>query len=379
MMKNKMLSNSKIQIKNNNSLSNKNKDDPKYIKFFKNLVKNPVVIKNLIVFKSIYDEFIMIYQDENSSIVSYNLVDYKKLIEIKNSNKYINEIKYYLDKSYKRDLVVIISMERNNIKLWNANTWDLILNIDYKIGNFYLNLNSICFLKNKNNIYLVASCVNLPDIQLIHIYDLNGNKVKEINDTKSKSNYVDTFYDTNFSKSYIIIATNDDIRAIDYEENKIFKKYISIEGKSKVINIKLNEKQKQALHINGNYTIKQEIPLKGPIERVIIKEYSNITKLFAAENDGFVRIWNFHDGNLLSEINISKSKVYDICLWDDEHLFAGYGGGIKLVDLKNNKIIKNFEEKGEARSIVTIDYHKFGKCLIIENYKGIFLWINKYS
>ena len=379
MIKNKMLSNSKIQIKNNNSLSNKNKDDPKYIKFFKNLVKNPVVIKNLIVFKSIYDEFIMIYQDENSSIVSYNLVDYKKLIEIKNSNKYINEIKYYLDESYKRDLVVIISMERNNIKLWNANTWDLILNIDYKIGNFYLNLNSICFLKNKNNIYLVASCVNLPDIQLIHIYDLNGNKVKEINDTKSKSNYVDTFYDTNFSKSYIIIATNDDIRAIDYEENKIFKKYISIEGKSKVINIKLNEKQKQALHINGNYTIKQEIPLKGPIERVIIKKYSNITKLFAAENDGFVRIWNFHDGNLLSEINISKSKVYDICLWDDEQLFAGYGGGIKLVDLKNNKIIKNFEEKGEARSIVTIDYHKFGKCLIIENYKGIFLWINKYS
>ena len=273
-----------------------------------------MVIKNLIVFKSIYDEFIMIYQDENSSIVSYNLLDYKKLIEIKNLNIYINEIKYYLDKSYKRDLVVIISMKRNNIKLWNANTWDLILNIDYKIGNFYLNINSICFLKNKNNIYLVASCVHLPDIQLIHIYDLNGNKVKEINDTKSKSNYVDTFYDTNFSKSYIIIATNDDIRAIDYEENKIFKKYISIEGKSKVINIKLNEKQKQALNIIGNYTIKQEIPLKGPIERVIIKEYSNITKLFAAENDGFVRIWNFHDGNLLSEINISKYKVYDICL-----------------------------------------------------------------
>ena len=375
-----MSSNSKNQIGNNYSLSNKNKDNPKYIKFFKNLVKNPLNVKNLIIFKSIYNEFIMIYQDENRSIVSYNLEDYKKIIEIKNSNKYINEINYYLDKSYKRDLVVEISMERNNIKLWNANIWELILNINYNIGNFYLNINSICFLKYKNNIYLVASCVNLPNTQLIHIYDLKGNKVKEINDTKSKSYYVDTFYDNKFSKSYIIIATNDDIRAIDYEKNKIFKKYISIEGKSKVINIKLTDKQKQILHINDdNFRIKQEIPLKGPPERIIIKEYSNITKLFAAENDGFVRIWNFHDGNLLSKINISKSKAFDICLWDDEYLFAGHGGGVKLVDLKNNKIIKNFDEKGEARKIVTIDYHKFGKCLIIENFNGIFLWINKFS
>ena len=377
-----MLSNSKIQIKNNNSLSNKNKDNPKNIKFFKNLVKNPIIIKNLIVFKSIYNEFIMIYKDANGSIVSYNLEDDKIIIEIKNSNKYINEIKYYLDKSNKRDLVVIISMERNNIKLWNANTWELILNIDYKIGNYYLNIDSICFLKNKNNIYLVASSVNMPNTQLIHIYDLNGNKVKELNDTKSKSYYVDTFYDTHFSKSYIIISTNDDIRAIDYDNNKIFKKYISIEGKSKVINIniKLTDKQKQALHINNdNYKIKKEIPLKGPTERVIIQEYNNITKLFAAENDGFVRIWNFHTGNLLSEINISKSKVFDICLWDDGHLFAGYCGGVKLVDLKNNKIIKNFHDKGEGKKIVTIDYHKFGKCLITENYKGIFLWINKFS
>ena len=375
-----MSSNSKNQIGNNYSLSNKNKDNPKYIKFFKNLVKNPLNVKNLIIFKSIYNEFIMIYQNENRSIVSYNLEDYKKIIEIKNSNKYINEINYYLDKSYKRDLVVEISMERNNIKLWNANIWELILNINYNIGNFYLNINSICFLKYKNNIYIVASCVNLPNTQLIHIYDLKGNKVKEINDTKSKSYYVDTFYDNKFSKSYIIIATNDDIRAIDYEKNKIFKKYISIEGKSKVINIKLTDKQKQILHINDdNFRIKQEIPLKGPPERIIIKEYSNITKLFAAENDGFVRIWNFHDGNLLSKINISKSKAFDICLWDDEYLFAGHGGGVKLVDLKNNKIIKNFDEKGEARKIVTIDCRKFGKFLMIENFNGIFLWINKFS
>ena len=367
MIKNKILSNNKNQIKNNKTLSNKN--NPNNIKFFKNLVENSSCIKNLIVFKSIYNEFIMIYQDNYNSMVSYNLVDYKKIIEIKNSNKFFYEIKYYLDKFYKRDLVATIGI--NNIKLWNANIWELILNINHGNINFFTDINSICFLKNKNNIYLVASCVKLPKPQLIHIYKLSGKKVREIKESKYKLYYVDTFYDSNFSKSYIIIATNDDIRAIDYEKNKIFQKYISIEGKSKVVNIKLNN--------NDNFRIKKEIPLKGPTERIIIKEYSNITKLFAAENDGFVRIWNFHNGNLLSEINISKSKVFDICLWDDEYLFAGYGGGVKLIDLKSNKTMRGFRETGEARNIVAIDYHKFGKCLLIENHKGIFLWINKFS
>jgi hypothetical protein len=83
-------------------------------------------------------------------------------------------------------------------------------------------------MENKNTFYLVASGVNLPSTQLIHIYDLNGNKIKEINDEKTKLTCVETFYDISTSKSFIILATNDDIRAIDYEINKIYKKYISI-------------------------------------------------------------------------------------------------------------------------------------------------------
>ena len=56
MKKNKKLSNNKNQMKSNETLSNKN--NPKNIKFFKNLVENSSCVKNLIVFKSIYNEFI---------------------------------------------------------------------------------------------------------------------------------------------------------------------------------------------------------------------------------------------------------------------------------------------------------------------------------
>ena len=114
-------------------------------------------------------------------------------------------------------------------------------------------------------------------------------------------------------------------------------------------------------------------------KRIIVKAYNDITKIFAAENERFVRIWNFHTDNLLNSINISKRSAFDICLWDNGHLFAGYSGGFKLVDIKNNKIIKNFDEKGEARGLALIGLEKYGKCLLTENFKGINLWINKFA
>ena len=361
-----------------NTSSKINKSDPKNLKFFKNLVgdnfHNPV----LIVFQSIYNELIMIYRNNKRSIILYSLTDFKIITEIKNSQKYINEMRYYFDKFNKRDLLASIEMNQNNIKLWNINTWELIVDINYNIGNFFLNINSINFLENKDTFYLVASSINIPNHQLIHIYDLNGTKIKEINDPKSKSSCVETFYDTKTFKNYIIIATNDDIRAIDYQQNKIFKKYISVEGKSKVINEILPDSIRQRLPDNITH-IKKEIPLKGPTHRIIVNNYNNITKIFAAENDGFVRIWNFHTGNLLSSISISKPHVFDICLWDEGLLLAGHNGGVKLIDLKNNKIIKNLDEIGEGRGLAVIEYKQYGKCLITENLKGLNLWINKYA
>ena len=91
-----------------------------------------------------------------------------------------------------------------------------IIDKNHKIGNFFHNINSINFLESKNTFYPVASTINIPNTQLIHIYDLNGTKIKEINGQKSKSTYIETFYDANNFKSYyIIITTNEDIRSID--------------------------------------------------------------------------------------------------------------------------------------------------------------------
>ena len=79
---------SKTIIKNNNNI--------KELKMFKQIMKEENI--NLIVFNSIYDLILLVFVGKKTSVVAYNLIDNKKLFEIKNANETINELKHYLDK-----------------------------------------------------------------------------------------------------------------------------------------------------------------------------------------------------------------------------------------------------------------------------------------
>ena len=54
----------------------------------------------------------------------------KKKCEIKNAHKqYITNFRHYLDNINKNDLIISISAQDNNIKLWSLNNYDCLLNI----------------------------------------------------------------------------------------------------------------------------------------------------------------------------------------------------------------------------------------------------------
>ena len=79
-----------------------------------------------IVFKSYFDILHLIYSTNDSSLISYNLIDNKKIIEIKNNyQKYVSSFKHFFDDINKRDLVISIS--RNNIILWNICIYKLTI------------------------------------------------------------------------------------------------------------------------------------------------------------------------------------------------------------------------------------------------------------
>ena len=63
-----------------------------------------------------------IYIDKKNSIISYDIINNRKINEIKNAHKeYITYLRYYLDNINNRDLFISISYINNNIKLWNIN------------------------------------------------------------------------------------------------------------------------------------------------------------------------------------------------------------------------------------------------------------------
>lgn len=114
---------------------------PKNIKFFNNLVYGSngtyMSFNNYIVFKANNDITYLIYA-YHLSIISFNMNDNKKQNEIKKAHdKTISSFRYYNDKLNKQDLFISVSCEDYNIKLWNFNKMELIVNIEKIYSNCF--------------------------------------------------------------------------------------------------------------------------------------------------------------------------------------------------------------------------------------------------
>ena len=329
-------------------------DDSQSIQILKDLTNDSYINIDLdntfCTFKSIYDIFYLVYSNKNKSIIFYNLIDFKKINEIKKAhNKYIINFRHYLDKINKRDLMISISKD-NNIKLWNINNYECLYiyqNVN-KNGDIY----SSCFLNDKVQTYIITSNYTektYPDP--IKVFDFNGNKIKKINKSNELTVFIDTYYDKKKSKIFIITGNFDFARSFDYEKNRIYHRYFDYVDYSSNIRFSLT----------------------------IYKE-EEIIKLIESSLDGNIRIWNFHSGELLNKIKVCKYLLsYGICLWNYEFLFVGCEDGtISLLNLKNKQIINNFDSEDNKKllSIKTFIHPIYGNCLISQS-NQIKLWINK--
>ena len=324
--------------------------------FLKNLVTDSYskdwLIDKFIIFKSINNILYLIYSNNNKSIISYNIIGNKKINEIKNAHEdYISSFRYYLDNINQRDLFISLSsnLHYSNIKLWNINNLELILNIQ-KITNDYLK--SACFLNDNNKSYIITCFVayhkNNPEP--IKIFDFKGNKIKEINDSEDSAYYIDNYYDNDLLKNYILTGNLGYIKSYDYNENKIYHKY------------------SENNNIYGHTSI-------------IINKKKEIIELIESSCDGNIRIWNFHTGIFLRIIKINKEGLREICMWNNEYLLVGCDDKtIKLINLNNGEIIKEIEGHNDKVLSLKIIFHPiYGKCLISQSaeFGPIKLWIIK--
>ena len=331
------------------------KNNPNNIKFLKDIVKDSYdhygLVNAFIVFKSINDILYLIYATQNKSFISYDLINNKIIKEIKNyHNEYINNFSHYLDKINKRDLIISISSDDNNIRLWNVTNWECLANITNinKSGLLY----SACFLNNNDHNYILTSNYNNDRTpENIKIFDFNSEKIGEIEDSDDNTLIIKTYYDGILSKTYIVTGNARYIKSYDCCNNKLYHKY-------------------DDTRFLDSYTYYHE--------DIIIKDINNKIKLIECYGDGNVRIWNFHSGIILKKIKITDDYISSICLWKDNYIFIGTNGKILLLELKNEIIAKTLEGHNNYCTIKKIIHPEYGECLISQSRKNseLKMWAN---
>ena len=272
----------------------------------------------------------MVYSTKEKSLIAYDLVTNKKIKEIKKAhNDYITNIKHFLDEINQRDLIISISFDENNLKLWNFSTEECICSINNI--NKSKSLISSCII-NYKNIYIITNGTNNKDD--IKIYNIKGKFIAQFTNSNEPTNSIISYYDKKLDKHYIITGNDKYVKSYEFQERKIYYKYSD------------NCDSEHSSLIVCN--IKDEV------------------KLIEAAWDGFVRIWNFHTGKILKKISVQYDFLNSICLWKNDLLFVGCSDKkIKLIDLNKGTIIK--EAVGHNNNVVTIKrimHPKFGECLI---------------
>ena len=323
---------------NNNIFSN-----PKNIKYTRDLTKDcycqHIFLDNIFnIFKSIDNILNLIYTNGNKSIIFYDIINDQKINEIKNAHKWaIFNFRHYLDKMNNRDLIISISYG-NNIKLWNIKNLECLYSFEsiYDCGTIY----SACFINDNNNNYILASNSDYPlNYGLIKLFDFNGNKIKEINGSNDSTFFIDTYYENNNSKIFIVTGNYDFVKSYDYKINKIYHKYCDNTNK---------EKGKSCCHIG-----------------ITINNIENIIKMIESSYDGNIRVWNFHSGELIQKIFVSKYQLNGICLWDNNYLFVGcHDNNIKLIELDSENKYDIIGHQKYVLAIKKIFLPKFGECIV---------------
>jgi len=300
-----------------------------------------------IVFKSLNNIFLLIYTNRKRSILSYDIINKQRINEIKNAHKtLISSLRYFLDHMNNRDLLLSISCDDNNIKVWNINKYECLLDIiNINKSGF---LDSACFLKDNNQIYIITSNKTISILQKaesIKVFDFKGNNIKNINDSNEDTIFIDTYYDKKLSKIFIIACTSDYCKSYNYDKNEIYHKY---SDNSRSCDAVINDKEE-------------------------------IVKLIKSCYNGNITIWDFHSGLLLNTIKASTTILREICLYDNEYLFVGCDDRtIKLIEYKNLKVIKELiGHKNRVISIKKINHLQYGKFLFSQGSgsDSIKLWI----
>ena len=293
-------------------------------------------------FKSLSGESLVVWGTPQYSIEFYDLDKDKIIKTIFNAhNQIIFSCRHTSNFKNNIDYIITSSYDKT-IKIWDLRTFQQISIINsLSTDNYIYSVQILCDQKEGGN-YVITSGQN----DSIRLFDFKGSFLGNFC-VNENIYFIDTYYDSKEEIYYIISANSSDVRSYVFKTKDLYKKY---EGSPKT------------WHMSA-----------------IVNEVKDKQILIESDGNGYIRMWDFHNGNIIKKISSNVPlSLRGICLWNDNYLLAaGSDYQVKLIDLDQGKFIKSFE--GHTNTVCSIEkiiHPKYGECLISQGLDGkLKLWI----
>lgn len=305
------------------------------------------LVGSFTIFTTIDNRTLLVYATKENTIIFMNFEDFQKIHEIHNTihSEQVTTFRHHLDKTSNphRDLLLTISSKGNDAVIWDIKDYSCVILIQLEFNKEYdIYFYSGCFLGSHNIPYIVAGFHSKAFVpQPICIFNMEGQSVKQIQNTNAKIFYIDNYYDKNISKNYIIICMEQLVVSYNFEDDKVYNVYPNEFKTFKHLKIYHNNH----CLINDN----------GPIVKLIISSYDN-----------YIKVWDFNAAKVLVKIKCKNAGIMGMCLWDNDYLFAcGDDTMIKLVNYTKGKVVKTLPgHKYSSLTVKKAHHPKFGDCIV---------------
>ena len=337
----------KINIYVNQSLDYFN-TDPQELKYKETITKNCLksyTIDSLFDAYTAFDGNCYLASSLSSSynIEIYNLKTNKLTTTLKGLNSQLYIIRHYAQYSTSIDYLLSTTTSKS-VKIWNLKTFTEYLTINNCYIGSYMYSALILFDVNNNKNYVVTSSPN----DFIKLWSFEkGTFVSNVG-TKNDYTYFINYWKKD-SKNYIIDANADSVKIYGIEkENDLYGEY---SGKQRT------------WHMSA-----------------FVEKINGIDTLFESDGNGYVRLWNLENNELIKNIQCPSSSLRGLCFWNEQYIIAASSDkSFKIIDFTKEKMCSSVSGQ-HFNSLCTVKKVKhpiYGESLLTGSIDGsIKLWIN---
>ena len=300
----------------------RNKIDLRLVKFYKtisdeifkrNYYNNRACIFNYCKDNKIY----IVYGVKSLDLECYDVIKEKKSVLIKKLHKdSFDSCRHFYDKINNRDLIITSSFDEH-VKVINFQKKDTEIIIDLNLESRVIQIiNTACLINNK----IVVPFSNIEN-GIIELYNMNSVKTGKIENCGFILG-LSEYYWEKIKKYFILVANLEGIFVYNENDLSLYKKFIP--------------------------TFQDKKEFNGFDEGQIIEQNNLLILIGPCFYYGYLFFWDFSNGCLISKVTLD-SGISDICIWDNNYIFASLNKcdkfGFVLINTKYNNIEVKFIDK----------------------------------